>query len=125
ASALEAWAADRGWYPAGGMENLWKKLVPKYVRRIHLSDPWARPYVYRTNGPESKHYVLASAGSDGLFQTSDADLDRLTREGPRVHERPGQGETSTSADLIFCDGAFLHFYEAVIPSPPPLRCPPE
>lgn len=62
AVAVEVFAVDWEVYPPAGT-GLWKRLVPTYLRRFPVKDPWGNTYRYET-GPKRDHYVLASSGGE-------------------------------------------------------------
>ncbi len=76
-TALDNYRLDNGAYPTTdqGLDALWEKPtrapVPSnwrgpYLRRRVPLDPWDRPYIYRSPGPEhATGFELRSLGRDG------------------------------------------------------------
>lgn len=97
-AAVEAYSIDNNEYPrAGTIEELASRLTPVFIRNPVTTDGWDHPIVYLSDG---EHYLLASPGKDGAFQTELT----LTVEG--------SGATSDlDADIIFKDGAFIQWPE--------------
>lgn len=103
ATAVEAYAVDYGVYPPSG-GRLWSRVVPVYLRRFPVEDPWGRPYRYET-GPSREHYVLSSAGERELSRLPESLVHRLAEAGPGPAER--EAGTVDPGELVFSDGAFL------------------
>jgi general secretion pathway protein G len=105
-TALEAYAADHGSYPAGvtepspvtdGEHGLERLLVPTYLASLPATDGWGNPIVYRSD-LEGVTYLLTSYGKDGA---------------------PTGTEASTTAgyaaDIHFANGIFLAGAEGAEP----------
>ncbi|MBL8998667.1 MAG: type II secretion system major pseudopilin GspG [Gemmatimonadetes bacterium] len=85
-SALDAFRIDIGRYPSAteGLEALWQRPagVPDarwrgpYLRRRVPSDPWGRPYVFRSPGTVvTSAYDLLTFGADGVEGGEGEDAD--------------------------------------------------
>ncbi len=103
AVAVEAYAVDYNVYPPSS-GRLWSRVVPVYLRRFPVEDPWGRPYRYET-GPNREHYVLTSSGERELSRLPEALVRRLAEAGPFPAEV--EGGSVDSDELVFSDGAFL------------------
>jgi len=103
ATAIEAYAVDYGVYPPSG-GRLWSRVVPVYLRRFPVEDPWGRPYRYET-GPSREHYVLSSAGERELSRLPESLVRRLADVGPD----PAEVESGSVAsdEIVYSDGVFL------------------
>lgn len=87
ALALDAYRLDNDYYPSSiqGLEAL--RVLPvgqpearnwrgPYVRKEIPSDPWGRPYIYKSPGDANPaSYDLASQGRDGQTGGSGEDVD--------------------------------------------------
>jgi hypothetical protein len=82
ATAVEAFAVDWEVYPPAGTE-LWKRLVPTYLRRFPAKDPWGKAYRYET-GPERDHYDLASSGGEESSRLPESYLREVAANGPEL-----------------------------------------
>ncbi len=103
ATAVEAYAVDYGLYPPSG-GRLWSRVVPVYLRRFPVEDPWGRPYRYET-GPSREHYVLSSAGERELSRLPESLVLRLAEAGPGPAEH--EAGTAEPDELLYSDGVFL------------------
>ncbi len=103
ATAVEAYAVDYGLYPPSG-GRLWSRVVPVYLRRFPVEDPWGRPYRYET-GSSREHYVISSAGERELSRLPESLVHRLAEAGPGPAER--EAITFESDELLYADGSFL------------------
>jgi hypothetical protein len=109
AQALQAYQVDYNHFPAGDISNLARGVFLYYLgERLDTVDPWGNRYDYRSN-PRG-HCVLASAGPDGVFQTSPEELSEFVRSGP-AGRLPVVVE-ALADDLIVCDGVFLRGVDA-------------
>ena len=65
---------------------------PHYLKPGQLRDPWDRPYLYVTPGPDGHPYEVLSHGADGQpgGEGEDADLSSLNLRG-RDSSRQGGG----------------------------------
>ena len=108
ATAVEAYAVDRNYYPAaaglllpeglslptGTLGPTAALISPTYIRAVPLVDGWSSFFFYGTNAPRSD-FALRSAGADGILETDPA----------------GGATTNLNADIILVDGAFVQFPE--------------
>jgi type II secretion system protein G len=108
ATAVEAYAVDRNYYPAaagltlpeglslptGTLGPVAAVISPTYLRVVPLVDGWSSFFLYGTNASRSD-YALRSAGADGTLES----------------DPPGGGRTDFNADIILVDGAFVQFPE--------------
>ncbi|HYI13562.1 MAG TPA: prepilin-type N-terminal cleavage/methylation domain-containing protein [Thermoanaerobaculia bacterium] len=108
ATAWEARATDTQTYVIAGysfpetevpFERLHSALVPTYTAHMPKLDGWKRPFAF-ANGNGSKEYAIRSAGSDGVFETAEV--------------TPGVTYES-DCDIIYANGAFVTYPEAVKP----------
>ncbi len=102
ATAVEAFAVDYELYPLAGT-GLWKRLVPTYLRRFPVKDPWGNAYRYET-GPKRDHYVLSSSGGEEFSRLPESYFREVaaTGAGPSVPERP-----AGPSEIVYSDGTFL------------------
>lgn len=103
ATAVEAYAVDYGVYPPS-RGRLWSRVVPVYLRRFPVEDPWGRPYRYET-GASREHYVLSSAGERELSRLPESLVRRLADVGPGPADV--EGASADSDELLYSDGVFL------------------
>lgn len=103
ATAVAAYAVDYGVYPPSS-GRLWPRVVPVYLRRFPVKDPWGRPYRYET-GPSREHDVLVSAGEREFSRLPESCVRRLAETGPGPAEDEAEGVVSD--ELVFSDGTFL------------------
>jgi|PersoiStandDraft_1058852.scaffolds.fasta_scaffold27502_3 hypothetical protein len=127
AVAVESYNTDHNLYPVGDESNLWKKLVPTYIRSVPVLDPWGHPYIYRASAGGRGSYLIASPGADGVFQTSEKDLAALAESPNNPSLKLGPTE-DPSADLLYVAGTFLQWHESALEEktklpPAPLPCP--
>ena len=92
-AALDAYRLDSGRYPSSeqGLDALWTRplrepLSPNwkgpYLRKEVPTDPWDRPYSYRSPGTASgTGYDLLSYGADGKAGGEGDDADILSWKG--------------------------------------------
>lgn len=114
ATSAEAYAVDNDRYPAAEMKDLWRKVVPNYVRRLPVADPWGHPYVYRSAGPHNQGYVIASAGADGTWEMPDHVLTDLSK-AIRIDDFKLPGHSSEpGVDLVFANGAYVSWFEVPV-----------
>jgi hypothetical protein len=101
--AAAAFASEYGRYPTPAEFP----TLMKYNPDVSLKDPWGRPYRYtcwatRPVTTDCDAYIIASAGSDGIFEHQD--LKEYLRGGLRA-------TTSFSGDIVFSDGVFVLYPE--------------
>lgn len=82
ADALDAYRVDMGRYPTTqeGLAALVDRPTDTrwrgpYLRKAVPTDPWGRPYVYRSPGQGGVDYDLLSLGKDGAPGGGGADAD--------------------------------------------------
>ncbi len=110
ATAIEAYATDRDFYPAaagftlpsglslptGTVGTVSASLTPTYLRVTPLVDGWSSYFTYGTNAARND-YALRSGGADGALETT-----------------PVWGITTNfNADIILVDGTFTQYPEGV------------
>ena len=91
-AALETYKRDFGRYPtqSEGLAALVDNPKGKYVGGADLpSDPWERPYFYRSPGPNGEAYAVISYGADGNPGGEGEDADVVSAAKSRADE-PGQ-----------------------------------
>jgi hypothetical protein len=77
ATSCQSYAVDNNHFPAVGWLNgsslhwvnatgLSKFLVPDYIRRVPVTDPWGHEYRYAI-GADEKSFALICTGSDGIL----------------------------------------------------------
>jgi type II secretion system protein G len=110
ATAIEAYATDRNFYPAAAAIALPSGLslptstigvisdsiAPTYVRATPLVDGWNSFFLYGTSASKSD-FALCSTGADGVPDTSPT----------------GGVTTNFNADIILVDGTFMQFPDGV------------
>jgi hypothetical protein len=102
ATAVEAFGVDYELYPPAGT-GLWKRLVPTYIRRFPVKDPWGNAYRYET-GPKRDHYVLSSSGGEEFSRLPESYFREVaaTGLGPSLPGRP-----AGPSEIVYSDGVFL------------------
>lgn len=102
ATAVEAFAVDYELYPLA-RAGLWKRLVPTYLRRFPMKDPWGNAYRYET-GPKRDHYVLSTSGGEEFSRLPESYFREVaaTGSGPSVAGRP-----AGASEIVYSDGTFL------------------
>ena len=102
ASALEAYRAKYGVYPAHPgrqrVEVFSVVLVPEFLTRLPDRDVWAFPY-YVVVTPD--HYEVWSFGADGA-------------PGPNLRDGP---TGDWNSDILFSDGRLLRFPSGIVAQP--------
>jgi len=111
ATAVESYAVDWDLYPDTDISNLWRRVVPTYIRRVPSFDAWGHPFLYRVSADRSD-YLIASPGADGLYQTPEAQLT------PPVAASGKSSSSNPAIDLIFSNGSFISWCELGFPDPP-------
>lgn len=106
--AVDAYSIDYNFYPPSAayslppglslptdtLVNAQAYVAPTYIQAVPLADGWNSWFNYGTNA-EQTDYVIRSAGSDGVAETT-----------------PVYGPISTfNQDIIYTDGAFVQFPE--------------
>ncbi len=106
AGALEAYNTDSNSYPTGTLEQVYAQLTPWYIGTIDYrgtTDHWGRPYIYlawsSTGTLRLDHYVLASAGRDGVWEKAS-----LRDYIPRT-------AVSYDNDIVLMDGQFIEIVD--------------
>ena len=102
ATAVEAFAVDWELYPPAGT-GLWKRLVPTYLRRFPMKDPWGNAYRYET-GPKRDHYVLASSGEEEFSRLPESYFREVAATGL---ESSATGRLAGPSEIVYSDGTFL------------------
>ena len=99
AGALDAWKEmnEDGTYPRGDYASL-AETLEEYLDEFPEKDIWGHAYAY-TVSEDGKHYRLASAGSDSIF---DWDSRRITAETQELRYRDRLED-----DYIVADGEFI------------------
>jgi general secretion pathway protein G len=81
--AMASYATDTGVYPAGqSIDDLASVLEPQYLQQVPRQDGWKQAFHYQCLEPDwstssgtrvegCASYVLASAGRDGILESSD------------------------------------------------------
>jgi type II secretion system protein G len=112
-TAAEAYAVDFNHYPAAAAvsypsgitalpttsfgtatDTFGYKVAPTYIRVLPLVDGWQSFFVYGTGTSSQQHYVIASAGKNGVF-------DGLITTAAET--------TNFNDDIIFVDGQFINY----------------
>ena len=95
AAAIEAYAGENGRYPA--VPALRESLDPRYVQRMHVTDPWGTDYRYMLSD-DGKHYRIVCAGSDAKFEKA---WERMKDDPPKQ-----QLSIDAASDLVYQDNGF-------------------
>lgn len=106
AISVEAYATDHNKYPNVSLERLEQLISPVYIKYVPTLDAWLTQFFYIAD--DADQYRFVSAGADGTFEAASRQL------GPPVTE--GKGVKDPNADIIFQDGMFIQYPEALKPA---------
>lgn len=82
ANAVSGYVTDNYKAPEGGsITDVRNAVEPFYIRGFPLQDAWGNDFYYSKNGED---YMIASAGSDGIFKGFDQRGEYETMEGQDI-----------------------------------------
>jgi uncharacterized protein len=99
--ALEDYVEEHELYPAGDYASL-KTTLADYLMEFPEKDIWDHAYVYVVS-PDRKHYRLASAGADSIFDWETRRI-VVAKEGTETAVRYRE---RLEDDAIYADGEFV------------------
>ena len=83
-------------------------ISPDYVQRFNSLDPWGQPYLYWC-APNRDHFIIMSAGEDGLVQESEKVIDRITFHYDISRQAPPITEPCFECDIIWFDDCLIQY----------------